>query len=323
MPKKPKIFLKNKISQFEIDKIHSDSRIESPKPIIPPSKILALILSFVLVVGIPVGAVKLFYHAESQTDISRSITEDKEKLAKLEAQKNELIATISKENTSFGFTSTLDNYKTNKSPDSNWQVAWQTNFGELKFEINSKDAPATVENFIRLNSRLVYNETIIHRIVKSDSFKVIQGGDFTKFDGKGGQSAYYVSEQLDNPIPDENWKTKPESDLASGISNGGVFVNDNYYKNFDIKTGEVELPKGLILMAKKNFPDSASSQFFITLDKTFLPAQYTVFGKVSSDTLITLDKINAEVNVGETFKTPTDGIPDKEVKIISTEVKKV
>jgi peptidyl-prolyl cis-trans isomerase B (cyclophilin B) len=323
MSKKPKIYLKNKIDQSTMDKIHADSKIESPRQKIAPSKVLAVVFALVLIVGIPIGVTKFFYHADSQTDISRSMAEDKAKLEKLESQKNELVTKINKENADFGFNSTLDNYKTNKSPESKWQVAWQTNFGNINIELESKDAPASVENFIRLNSRQYYNNSIVHRIVKSDNFKVIQGGDFTKYDGTGGQSAYYISEQLDNLIPDENWKVKPESNLGTGESSGGVPANDSFYKNFDTKTGEIEYPKGLILMAKKNYPDSASSQFFITLDKTILPAQYTVFGKITEDTLNTLDKINTEVSVGEGSKTPKDGIPDRQIMITNTEIKKV
>jgi peptidyl-prolyl cis-trans isomerase B (cyclophilin B) len=323
MSKIPKIYLKNKIDQSTMDKIHSDSQIESPQRIIAPSKFLAAVLALALIIGIPIGVTKFFYHADSQTDIAMSIAEDKTKLEKLESQKNELVAKINKENNDFGFTSTLDNYKTNKSPDNEWRVAWQTNFGNINLELDSKDAPTSVENFVRLNSRQSYNNTIVHRIVKSDNFKVIQGGDFTKYDGTGGQSAYYISEQLDNLIPDENWKTKPDIDLETSETKGGVVPNDSFYKNFDSKTGEVEYPKGLILMAKKNYPDSASSQFFITLDKTILPAQYTVIGKIATDSISTLDKINTEVSVGEGSKNPTDGVPDKEIKIVNTEVKKL
>jgi cyclophilin family peptidyl-prolyl cis-trans isomerase len=293
------------------------------KSSIKPSKILAVIFALALIIGIPYYALQLFNHADSQTDIQRSLAEDKEKFAKLENEKNLLVNKIAKENADFGFTSTLDNYKTNTSPDSKWQMSWETNFGKLKFDIDSKYAPKTIENFIRLNARGVYKNTIIHRLVKQDSVKIIQGGDFDKFDGTGGQSAYYVSEQLDNLIPDENWQTKPDIDLESGQTKGGIVPNPEYYQNFNAQTGEIEFPKGLILMAKKKYPDSASSQFFITLDKTILPAQYTVFGKIAVETIVTLDKINTEVSVGEGSKTLGDSFPNKEVKITDVEVKKL
>jgi cyclophilin family peptidyl-prolyl cis-trans isomerase len=293
------------------------------KSTIAPSKILAVLLAITLIVGIPVGAVKFFYHANSQTDIERSLEEDKQKLAKLESEKNELVNKIETENKQFGFTSTLDNYKINISSDSKWQVAWETNFGDLKFKLDSKDAPVTVENFVRLNARNNYKNSGIHRVVKQENVAIIQGGDFDKFDGTGGQSAYYISEQLDNLIPDENWQTKPDVNLETGETKGGIVSNIEFYKNFNSQTGEIEYPKGLILMAKKKYPDSASSQFFITLEKTILPAQYTVFGKVNADTIITLDKISKEVSIGDGSKTPGDGFPNKEIKIINTEVKKL
>lgn len=290
---------------------------------IPPSKFLVLILALSLIVSIPYGAIRFFYHADSQTDISRSLTEDKERQSKLETQKNILIAKIALENTDLGFTSTLDNYKTNKSPYSKWQVSWQTNFGYLNFELNTEDSPINTENFIRLNYRNSYKNSIIHRIVKQDNTKVIQGGDFDKLDGTGGQSAYYISEQLDNLIPDENWKSKPDINLDTGETKGGVVPNPEYYKNFNNQTGEIEYPKGILLMAKKKYPDSASSQFFITLDKTILPAQYTVIGKVNLVSMTTIDKIKSEVNIGEGGKSVSDGFPNKEIKILDSEVQKV
>lgn len=290
---------------------------------VAPSKILAVVLALTLIIGIPIGVTNFFYHANSQTDIERSLEEDKQKLAKIEGDKNELLNKIDLENKQFGFTSTLDNYKTNKSPESKWQVAWQTNFGDLKFDLLSKDAPATVENFVRLNSRQKYKDTIVHRIAKQDKVAIIQGGDFDKFDGTGGQSAYYISEQLDNLIPDENWQNKPDVNLETGETIGGEVPNIEYYKNFNSQTGEIEYPKGLILMAKKKYPDSASSQFFITLEKTILPAQYTVFGKVTTATIVTLDKIKNEVNVSIESKVATDGFPNKEIIVKTTEVKKV
>jgi cyclophilin family peptidyl-prolyl cis-trans isomerase len=301
---------------MKIKSIQSNSNVQ-------PSKILAVIFALTLIIGIPYGAIQFFYHADSQTDIQKSLAEDKEKLGKLESEKNELVNKIAKENLDFGFTSTLDNYKTNKSPESKWQVSWETNFGNLKFDIDSKYAPATVENFVRLNARGNYKNSTIHRMVKQENIEIIQGGDTDKFDGTGGRSAYYVSEQLDNLIPDENWQIKPDIDLNTGETKGGVIPNPEYYNNFNAKKGEIEYPKGLILMAKKKYPDSASSQFFITLDKSILPAQFTVFGKVTTDTIGTLDKINNEVSVGEGSKTPGDGFPDMEIKIIEIAVRKL
>jgi cyclophilin family peptidyl-prolyl cis-trans isomerase len=288
-----------------------------------PSKILAVILALVLIIGIPYYALQLFNHADSQTDIQRSLAEDKDKLAKLETEKNLLINKIAKENSDFGFTSTIENYKNNISPNSNWQVDWETNFGKLSFDIDSKFAPATVENFVRLNARDIYKNTSFHRIVKQNDVNLIQGGDFDKFDGTGGQSAYYVSEQIDNLIPDENWTIKPDIDLETGQTKGGIVPNADYYQNFNPQTGEIEYSKGLILMAKKKYPDSASSQFFVTLEKSIMPAQFTVIGKVSGDTLSTLEKINNQVSVGEGSKIPGDGFSDKEIKIVNIDLKKV
>lgn len=188
-------------------------------------------------------------------------------------------------------------------------------FGILKINLNDKAAPKTVENFVRLTNRKYFDGTVFHRIVKSPTFNVIQGGDPTAT-GSGGETA------SGEPLVDEVWKIKPESDPK----NPGQFLNTpefrepSLYKDFNIKTGEVTYAKGQILMAKTQAPDSASSQFFITLTDTKLPAEYTIFGTIQSESFQILDKIFKEVEpvskspegTPETYK---DGKPNKDLKI--------
>jgi len=181
-------------------------------------------------------------------------------------------------------------------------------FGTLKIDLNDKAAPKTVENFVRLASRKYFDGTVFHRMVESPTFNVIQGGDPTAT-GTGGETA------SGEPLVDEVWKVKPQSDPQ----NPGQFLNTpefrepSIYKDFNIKTGEVTYAKGQILMAKTSAPDSASSQFFITLTDTKLPAEYTIFGTLQAESFQVLDKIAKEVDPIEkgTGSTP----PNKELKI--------
>lgn len=197
------------------------------------------------------------------------------------------------------------------------------NFGQLKIKMLEEIAPKTTENFIRLVHRGYYNGTVFHRMVKAEGFNVIQGGDPTAT-GTGGESAF------GNTIPDELWKVKPEFDPQTGLlTNEPEFQSSEYYRNFNKETGQVTYPKGAILMAKTAAPDSATSQFFINLTDTTLPAQYTVFGIVTEDSLPILDKIFQEVEPqtpvssaqdNQMINIPKDGKPNKELKITEAKI---
>ncbi len=56
-------------------------------------------------------------------------------------------------------------------------VIIQTNMGEIKAELFAKEAPITVENFLRYARSGFYDGTIFHRVI--DGF-MIQGGGFDK-----------------------------------------------------------------------------------------------------------------------------------------------
>jgi peptidyl-prolyl cis-trans isomerase B (cyclophilin B) len=307
-----------------------------------PSKIggvIMAVIGIVLVIGVISYVIpKISSSSDEQVALAEKKKED-DVIKKFEDNLNK---TIAQENSKFGFMTQLVAGK----PDSNQgkistpkhQVKLTTNYGDFRINLDSSFAPKSVENFVRLVDRKYYDETIIHRIVKSKDFVVIQGGDKEKKDGTGGRSAFYVSEMNKNEIPDENWKVAPEFNFnekgePSSLKNDPEFTNPNWYKNFSKETGEVEYPKGLILMANAG-PDTGGSQFFITLEKTLLPAQYTVFGEIPAEDFGTLDKIQKEVSPtfkeGETVDllkerndprlvgdTLVDGIPDKELKIVT------
>jgi cyclophilin family peptidyl-prolyl cis-trans isomerase len=221
----------------------------------------------------------------------------------------------------------------------NWDLSMKiAEFGDLKINLKNEFAPKTVENFVRLSYRGYYDNTIIHRIVKDTDFAVIQGGDKESRNGSGGRSAFFVENQDEGLIPDEIWTTKPEFKVETKTTETGAETQQNVlanepklrypdlYANFNPDGGTVEYRKGLILMAKTTQPDSASSQFFITLDKTILPAEYTVFGVISPESFAVLDKIKSEVNPvqndeeGNPVPDARDGTPSKEIKIEKVEI---
>ena len=116
-------------------------------------------------------------------------------------------------------------------------------YGTIKLELDEGTAPITVENFIRLAKEDFYDGLTFHRIM--DGF-MIQGGD-PLGNGTGGS------------------KDKIKGEFASnGVEN------------------QISHVKGVISMARANDPNSASSQFFITVaDSTFLDGSYAAFGRVT------------------------------------------
>ena len=123
------------------------------------------------------------------------------------------------------------------------------------FELYNDKCPKTCANFIALcqapgkakrgESIATYRNTQFHRIIPQF---MIQGGDFTSFDGKGGH--------------------------AHPSTNDGKPIFDD--ECFDIPHDQA----GILSMANKG-KNTNGSQFFITLGKTLhLNGKHTAFGKV-------------------------------------------
>ena len=116
-------------------------------------------------------------------------------------------------------------------------------YGTIRLELDEGTAPITVANFVKLAKEGFYDGLTFHRIM--DGF-MIQGGD-PRGNGTGGSDEKIKGEFKDN-----------------GVDNPISHV------------------KGVISMARSNDPDSASSQFFITVaDATFLDGSYAAFGRVT------------------------------------------
>ena len=124
--------------------------------------------------------------------------------------------------------------------------------GEIVIELDAINAPITVANFQKLVGKHFYDGLIFHRVIKDF---MIQGGDPTGT-GMGG---------ADEEIKGEF--------LINGVRNN------------------LSHERGVISMARSQFYNSASSQFFIChADCKFLDGQYAAFGKVVEG-METVDKI--------------------------------
>ncbi|KAI0723686.1 cyclophilin-like domain-containing protein [Fomitopsis betulina] len=120
--------------------------------------------------------------------------------------------------------------------------------GRVIFELFADDVPKTAENFRALctgekslsERPLYYKNSIIHRSIPGF---MIQGGDFTKRNGTGGESIY-----------------------------GGTFPDEDLRRPLD--------SEGLLCMANKG-PNTNGSQFFVTLRECpHLNGKHVVFGRV-------------------------------------------
>lgn len=155
-------------------------------------------------------------------------------------------------------------------------------YGKIQVQLYDKDAPKTVENFLRLVNSGFYDCLTFHRIAKGF---VIQGGD-PKGDGTGGISAF-------GPEFEDELNPNTESYKAG-------------YKH------------GVLAMANRG-ENTNTSQFFILLSDYPLDHKYTIFGKVSTG-LDVVDKIGGAEIVPNPFMGPTDGAPKEPIVITKASI---
>lgn len=138
--------------------------------------------------------------------------------------------------------------------------------GTVTIAVDGDRAPITAGNFIDLVNRGFYNNLTFHRVEKDPPF-VVQGGD-PDGNGTGGFTDPATSQPRNIPLEilAEGEKTPTYGRvLATGVK------------------PQLKHTKGAVAMARSQFPNSASSQFYITLtDTKFLDGSYAVFGYVTS-----------------------------------------
>ena len=155
------------------------------------------------------------------------------------------------------------------------QFQMGNNLGNITLELNHSAAPIHAENFALLSIMGCYDSTIFHRVI--DNF-MIQGGDFTNYDGTGGHAA--------------SWQgfCNGQASNTSSCSGSG---SDAWTIPDEANNGLIHSPY-VLSMAKMSAPNTGGSQFFIVDDSSqnHLDGVHTVFGEVVDGTSV-VDSISA------------------------------
>ena len=162
-----------------------------------------------------------------------------------------------------------------KAPVAGEEVAvLHTNYGDISFKFFPEVAPKAVYSFKALAKAGRYDNTLFHRVINNF---MIQGGDYTNFNGTGGESAYGQSYGLEL------------SDYLTNI-------------------------EGSVAMANTGAPNSNGSQFYINqINNNYLDGNYTVFGQVYDG----MDVVNTIANVQTGANDmPVEDVVLKSVEII-------
>lgn len=162
-------------------------------------------------------------------------------------------------------------------------VMLKTSMGEITLRLYQKNAPKTVENFIKLAKSGFYDGVRFHRVIKG--FMIQSGDPLSKDD-----------------TAQSRWGTGgPGYQFADEIDPNGVLYKAGY-------------KRGILAMANSG-PNTNGSQFFIIHQDYPLPPAYTIFGEVTGG-LDVVDKIAMSPTTGSPYDRPLSPIT-----IISAEVK--
>jgi len=140
----------------------------------------------------------------------------------------------------------------------------------IVMELNGDLAPITAGNFVDLVQRKFYDGLTFHRVVKEPQPFVVQGGD-PKGNGTGG----FVN-------PETGQKRSIPLEIVPAESEEPIYGKTLKQAGIE-KSPALKHDRGVLSMARSQMPNSASSQFFITLaELPFLDGDYAVFGEVTS-----------------------------------------
>jgi peptidyl-prolyl cis-trans isomerase B (cyclophilin B) len=157
----------------------------------------------------------------------------------------------------------------------------------VEIEVDGTNAPLTAGNFVDLVKRGVYDGLMFHRVVREPVPFVVQGGDPRSKDPKVPVTELGMSGFIDPQTGRE--RTIPLEIKPKGQSEP---VYSATLEELNIRQPPVlNHKRGAVAMARSQFPDSASSQFYFALsDLQPLDGSYAVFGYVTKG-METIDQV--------------------------------
>lgn len=176
-----------------------------------------------------------------------------------------------------------------------------TTMGDIKVKFFEKEAPRTVENFIKLAEKDYYDGVIFHRVIADF---MIQGGDPTGT-GSGGESIYGKTFEDEFNVNLRNFRG------ALSMANCGANTNGSQF--FIVQKKELN-PEIEAQMKMSDFPAELQKKYIENGGTPWLDNRHTVFGQVFEG-MDTVDKI-AKVEVDK------DAKPLEDVKITDIEIVK-
>lgn len=167
------------------------------------------------------------------------------------------------------------------------RVRISTDKGDLTVELRPDKAPKSVENFLKLADSGFYDGVLVHR---AEPGFVVQAGD--------PLTRELEPKELVEILARRDAGTPREDDPPVGTGGPGWTVESE-------ADNGLAHERGVIAMARSQDPDSAGSQFYLTLAPAdFLDGEYTVFGKVIEgmdvvDSLAVGDRITSVSAIGK------------------------
>ena len=161
----------------------------------------------------------------------------------------------------------------------------------ITIKLNPDLAPIHVENFVLNADKGNYDETIFHRVI--DNF-MIQGGDFTKYDGTGGHAAKWFGYCDGQETASSSTCAETSWSIPDEASNG------------------LKHTAGAISMAKTANANTGGSQFFIVpsdSNPSHLDGVHTIFGYVTEG----LEHVDSISNI----PTGSGDVPTNAVTLVS------